>query len=216
MIDSVLELVNKTTSNSLFMFLFCNFIIILILMGNYKPGSQDKSNPGSLMFSDSVLSSKPGFENFVLKSELNVSPKPGVETPVLSSKPGFENSVLKYESNVSPKPGYEKSGLISEPVSSYKPGFQKSVLVPKSNLTSKPGLQEPGLISKSTLSSKPAGSEQSLTSKPGLGLSEKDEKGNLGLEEENESEMEVVLRRRVEEFIRKVNTQWKSENTKSN
>jgi len=34
--------------------------------------------------------------------------------------------------------------------------------------------------------------------------------------EENESEMECVLRRRVEEFIRKVNTQWKSENTKSN
>ncbi|XP_019095722.1 PREDICTED: uncharacterized protein LOC109130536 isoform X2 [Camelina sativa] len=188
MIDSVMELVNKTTSNSLFMFLFCNFIIILILMGNYKPGSQDKSNPGSLMFSDSVL----------------------------SSKPGFENSVLKSESNVSPKPGYEKSGLISGPVPSYKPSFQISVLVPKSNLISKPGLQEPGLIPKSTLSSKPAGSEQSLTSKPGLGLSEKDEKGSLVVEEENESEMEVVLRRRVEEFIRKVNTQWKSENTKTN
>ncbi|XP_024012347.1 uncharacterized protein LOC112086788 [Eutrema salsugineum] len=188
-IDSVLEFVNKTASNSSFMFLFCNFIIILILLGNSKPGSQDKPNTGSLkpmLTSDSVLISKSGFE---------------------------------------------KSMLISETVLSSKPGFEKSVLITEPSLTSKPCLQEPVLISKSFIPSKPPGSERSLTSKLGLQImssrlksgsdfSEKDEKGRMkkteSLEVENESEVECVLRRRVEEFIRKVNTQWKSENTKSN
>ncbi|CAN6807088.1 unnamed protein product [Brassica oleracea] len=213
MIDSTLEFVNKTTSNSLFMFLFCNLIIILILLGNSKPGSEDKSNPGSkesMFIPESVLSSK----SMLLS-----------ESTTLNSKPGLKKPVSIPESVLSSKPV-----LVSESVLSSKPGFEKSELISESTLPLKPGLQEPGVISKSVLlSSKPAGSDQSLTSKSGLNLissglktgsdcSEKDKKGRMrkkeSLEVENESlEVECVLRRRVEEFICKVNTQWKSENT---
>lgn len=195
MIDSVLELVNKTSSNSLFMFLFCNFIIILIIIGNYKPGSEDKENPGlqePILISNTVLSSISGFEKTMLKSE-----------SVLSSKYGFDKSVLKSKSVISSK-----------------------FVVPASKL----GFQEPVLISEPVFSSKPAGPEQTLISKPGLqimssgsksgsDISEKDEKGRTKQTEsfeEKEGEVECVLRRRVEEFISKVNTQWKSENTKYN
>uniref|UniRef100_A0A1J3HUY0 DUF4408 domain-containing protein n=1 Tax=Noccaea caerulescens TaxID=107243 RepID=A0A1J3HUY0_NOCCA len=194
MIDSVLELVNKTFSNSLFMFLFCNFIIILIIIGNYKPGSEDKENPGlqePILISDTVLSSRSGFEKTMLKSE-----------SVLSSKYGFDKSVLKSKSVISSK-----------------------FVVPASKL----GFQEPVLISEPVLSSKPAGPEQTLISKPGLqimssGLKSgsdisENEKGRTKQTEsfeEKEGEVECVLRRRVEEFISKVNTQWKSENTKYN
>lgn len=206
MIDSTLEFVNKTTSNSLFMFLFCNLIIILILLGNPKPGSEDKSNPGSkepMFIPESVLSSK----SMLLS-----------ESTTLNSKSGLKKPVLIPESVLSSKPV-----LVAESVLSSKPG-----LISDSTLPSNPGLQEPEMISESVLlSSKPAGSDQSLTSKSGLNVislkpgsdcSEKDEKGRMrkkeSLEVENESlEVECVLRRRVEEFIRKVNTQWKSENT---
>ncbi|KAL0710377.1 hypothetical protein Bca4012_017355 [Brassica carinata] len=177
MIDYTLEFVNKTISNSLFMFLFCNVIIILILLGNSKPGSEDGS-------------------------------KESMCETVLSSKPVF----------------------VSESVPSSKPGPEKSELIAESTLPLNTGLQEPGMISKSVLlSSQPAGSDQSLTSKSGLNVtssglklgsdcSEKDERGKMrkteSLEVENESlEVECMLRRRVEEFIRKVNTQWKLENT---
>ncbi|KAF8116744.1 hypothetical protein N665_0014s0010 [Sinapis alba] len=202
MIDSTFEFVNKTTSNSLFMFLFCNLIIILILMGNSKPDSENKSNPGS---KESMLSS---------------------ESTTLSSKPGLNQSVLISESVLSSKPV-----LVSESVLSSKSGFEKSGLTSESTLPLNPGLQEPGMISNSVrLSSQPAGSDQRLTFKSGLNVSselkpgsdysENDEKGrmskteSLELEVENESlEVECVLRRQVEEFIRKVNTQWKLENT---
>ncbi|CAN8302255.1 unnamed protein product [Cochlearia groenlandica] len=180
MIDSVMEFVNETTSNSLFMFLFCNVIIILILMANSKPGSEDKLNP--MLKSDSVLSSKPGFG---------------------------------------------KSHLISDSVIPSKPGFEETVLFSKASLTSEPGLQEPDLISELTLTSKTGLQEPEIVSKLGLlvmsgsDILEKDEKGRESkpemkeesLEVENESEIECMLRRRVEEFILKVNTQWKSENT---
>ncbi|KAF8049512.1 hypothetical protein N665_2192s0001 [Sinapis alba] len=167
-IDFVLEFVNKTASNSSFIFLFCNFIIILILLGNTKPSSEDESNSGMkqrMLLSDSVLSSKSGFEK---------------------SKP---------------------------------------------SLTLKSRSQEPGRMCESFLSSKHTGSDQPLTCKPGLRImssglqsgsdfSEKDKKGTNSkkesLEVENEMEVEFVLRKRVEEFIRKVNTQWKVENTNNN
>ncbi|KFK26772.1 hypothetical protein AALP_AA8G291700 [Arabis alpina] len=225
MIDSVFELVNKTTSNSLFMFLFCNFIIILIIVGNSKPAFHDNSSPGSqepIFISDPVLSSKS-----VLISDSVLAPKPGIEKPVwvLSPKPGLDKpvSVLSPKSGLekpvsvlSSKSGLQKPVLISKPILTSKPGFEKSVLNSEPSLTSNTGLQAPGMISKSTLSTKPAGSEQFRTSKPGSNFLEKEEKGirkkESLLEVENESEVECVLRRRVEEFIRKVNTQWKSEN----
>ncbi|KAJ0261787.1 Uncharacterized protein HA466_0048390 [Hirschfeldia incana] len=202
MIDSTLELVNKTTSNSLFMFLFCNLIIILILMGNSKPGSQDESNPGS--------------------KESMLIP----ESTTITSKPGLKKSVLTSESVLPTKPV-----LVTESVLSSKTGFEKPELISESILPLNPGLQEPGIISKSVLlSSKPAGSDQSLTSRSSLNVissglnlgsdcSEKDGRGKMrkteSLEVKNESlEVECMLRRRAEEFIRKVNTQWKIENTK--
>ncbi|CAH8383598.1 unnamed protein product [Eruca vesicaria subsp. sativa] len=202
MIDSTLEFVNKTTSNSLFMFLFCNMIIILILLGNSKPGSEIKSNPGSR------------------------EPK-SISESVLNSKPGLKKPVLLSESVLSPKPV-----LVSEPVLSSKPGFDKPGLISDSALPLSPRLQEPVMISKSVSSSQPAGSDQSLTSKSGLNVmssglkagsdySEKDVRGKMrkteSLEVENESlEVECMLRRRAEEFIRKVNTQWKLENKNTN
>ncbi|KAF3544080.1 hypothetical protein DY000_02001520 [Brassica cretica] len=142
------------------------------------------------------------------------------ESTTLNLNPGLKKPVLIAESVLSSKPV-----LVAESVLSSKPG-----LISDSALPSNPGLQEPEMISESVLlSSKPTGSDQSLTSKsgsnvissglkPGSDCSEKDEKGRMrkkeSLEVENESlEVECVLRRRVEEFIRKVNTQWKSENT---
>lgn len=168
------------------MFLFYNFIIILIIIGNYNTGSEDKENhPGlqePMLISDPVLSSKSGFEKAMLKSE-----------SVLSSKYGFEKSVLKSKSVISSK-----------------------FVVPASKL----GFQEPVLFSEPVLSSKPAGPEQTLISKPGLhimssglksgsDISEKDEKGRTKQTEsfeENEGEVESVLRKRIEEFISKVNS----------
>ncbi|VVB15652.1 unnamed protein product [Arabis nemorensis] len=175
-----------------------------------------------MLTSDPVLSSKSGFERSVFMSEPVLSSKPVVliSKPIaVTSKPGFQKSesalssksqsVLKSDSVLS-----SKRGSISEPIA----------------VTSKPGLQEPVMISKSSLSSKPAISEQFRTSKsglrkmssglkPGSDISEKDEKGVMKKESlsevENESEVECLLRRRVEEFIRKVNTQWKSENIKT-
>ncbi|KAG2332984.1 hypothetical protein Bca52824_004164 [Brassica carinata] len=209
MIDYTLEFVNKTTSNSLFMFLFCNVIIILILLGNSKPGSEDGSKE-SMLISESVLSSK----SMLLS-----------ESTTLNSKTDLKKPVLISESVLSSKPVF-----VSESVLSSRPGPEKSELIAESTLPLNTGLQEPGMISKSVLlSSQPAGSDQSLTSKSGLNVtssglklgsdcSEKDERGKMrkteSLEVENESlEVECMLRRRVEEFIRKVNTQWKLENT---
>lgn len=212
MIDSTLEFVNKTTSNSLFMFLFCNVIIILILMGNSKPGSEDKlGSKEPMLVSESVLSSK----SMLLS-----------ESRTLNSKADFKKPVLIPESVLSSKPV-----LVSESVLSSKPGLEKPELISDSTLPLNSGLQEPEMISKSVGSSQPVGSDQSLTSKPGLNvissglklgsdcLEKEDERGRMrkkeSLEVENESlEVERVLRRRAEEFIRKVNTQWKLENTR--
>ncbi|CAA7021014.1 unnamed protein product [Microthlaspi erraticum] len=124
---------------------------------------------------------------------------------VLSSNSGFEKAMLKSGSDLSSKYGFEKSVLKSKPVISSK------FVVPASKL----GYQEPVLISEPVLSSKPAGSDQTLISKPGLqimssglksgsDISEKDEKGRTKRTEsfeENEGQVECVLRRRVEEFI---------------
>lgn len=195
------------------MFLFCNLIIILILLGNSKPGSEDKlGSKESMLVPESVLSSK----STILLSE----------SRTLNSKIDFKKPVLIPESVLSSKPV-----LVSESVLSSKPGLEKPGLITDSTLPLNSGLQEPEMISKSVGSSQPVGSDQSLPSKPGLNvissglklgsdcLEKEDERGRMrkkeSLEVENESlEVECVLRRRAEEFIRKVNTQWKLENTR--
>ncbi|XP_018453651.1 uncharacterized protein LOC108824758 [Raphanus sativus] len=104
MIDFVLEFVNKTASNSSFMFLFFDFIIILILLGNTKPGSEDKSNSGAKqprLISDSVLSSKSVFK----KSEPSLTSKSHSQESGLMSKSFLSSKHTGSNQSLTCKPG---------------------------------------------------------------------------------------------------------------
>ncbi|XP_019057501.1 PREDICTED: uncharacterized protein LOC109116475 [Tarenaya hassleriana] len=186
MIECALEFIHKIASNSLFMFFFCNLIIFLILMANSKldPLSGSKFRPE--VTSRSTLSSKPGF---------GAEPsqwKPGLEiegsNPVCKAiETGDEGKEQKrtYQESLSSKPGFRAK------TSQWRPGLEieGSSPVSKAMETGDEQRRRRMIVTTSELTFQPVSSK--------------------GVDDE----MDATLRRRVEEFIDKVNSQWKWENS---